>query len=109
MPDMQPEKTWPATRWGLTAPESYAVLNGPNASGSEAFKLGLMELVARGALALETIEQWGRFSRKSVATLRDGPRSGTPREQPLAAIGQLYQGVPHKIATDGQPGVAVED
>jgi hypothetical protein len=100
---------WPATRWGLSAPESHVVLNGPNASGSEAFKLGLMELVARGTLALETIEQRGRFSRKSVAMLRDGPRSGAPREQPLAAIWQIYEHVPHKVTDDGLSRVAVED
>ncbi|MDO8477084.1 MAG: hypothetical protein Q7W02_12990 [Candidatus Rokubacteria bacterium] len=37
-----------APRWQLTAPESYVLLNGPRASGVEAFKKGLLELVARG-------------------------------------------------------------
>jgi hypothetical protein len=100
---------WPTTRWGLSAPESYVVLNGPGANGSDAFKLGLMELVARGTLALETIEQRGRFTRKSVAMLRDGPRSGAPREQPLAAIWQIYERIPHQVTDDGQSRVAVED
>ena len=76
---MTTDTGWPATRWGLSAPESYVVLNGPSASGSEAFKLGLMEMVARGVLVLETIEHRGRFSRKQVATLRDGLRLSANR------------------------------
>jgi hypothetical protein len=101
---MSTQPDWPATRWGLSAAESYVLLNGPSASGSEAFKLGLSEMVARGILVLETIEQRGRFSRKQVATLRGGPREAMPREQPLAAIWHLYQG----LTPDGEPGVPVE-
>src|SRR5678816_908766 len=101
---MTTETAWPATRWGLSAPESYVVLNGPSASGSEAFKLGLMELVARGVWVLETVERRVLLSKKQVAILRGGPRETMPREQPLAAIWHLYQG----LTPDGEPGVPVE-
>ena len=57
---------WPATRWQLSAPESFVLRNGPNASGREAFKLGLMELVGRGVLALDNPGK--------DAMLRDGPQ-----------------------------------
>ena len=101
---MTTETAWPATRWGLSAPESYVILNGPSASGSQAFKLGLMELVARGVWVLETVERRVLLSKKHVALLRGGPRERMPSEQPLAAIWHLYQALtPH-----GEPGVPVE-
>jgi len=50
-----------ASGWRLTAPESYVLLNGAQASGVEAFKTGVLEIVARGALAIETHTEPGFF------------------------------------------------
>jgi AraC family transcriptional regulator len=44
-----PESSAP---WPLSAPESYVLLHGPRAKSIEAFKRGLLELVARDALTV---------------------------------------------------------
>ena len=106
---MTTEREWPGTSWKLTAPESFVLLNGPAASGSEAFKLGLMELVARNVVQLETVTRGGTFGRtKQVALLRDGSRANAPREQPLTAIWELYRRC-RATLVDGLPTVPVED
>jgi uncharacterized membrane protein YgcG len=99
---------WPATRWQLTAPESFVLLNGPRASGSEAFKLGVMELVTRGALRLDNVTQ-GRLRRHEVVRLRDGPRAVTPRERALEPIWSIYQRTPSHSFEDGEHGTRVEN
>ena len=96
-------------RWGLSAPESFVLLNGSSASGSEAFKLGLMELVAIGALILETTEHHVLFMERHVATLRDGPRAGAARPRALDAIFDLYARTPHQAVVDGLPALAVTE
>ncbi len=95
---MEPEtpgSVLPPTRWNLTAPESLALLNGASTSGAEAFKLGLTELLARGALQLDSVSQ-GSFFRREVAMLRDGARAATPRERALEGIWNLYQRTPSR-------------
>jgi uncharacterized membrane protein YgcG len=99
---------WPATRWSLTAPESFVLLNGPNASGGQAFKLGLTELVARGALLLETTTSGG-IRHREVAMLRDGSKPGAPRERTLDAIWSIYQRTQTHTYGDGLSGVRIED
>ena len=49
-----PESSAP---WPLSAPESYVLLHGPRAKSVEAFKRGLLELVARDVLTVETRER----------------------------------------------------
>jgi hypothetical protein len=51
-----PESSAP---WPLSAPESYVLLHGPRAKGVEAFKRGLLELVARDVLTVETRDRRG--------------------------------------------------
>jgi Golgi phosphoprotein 3 (GPP34) len=93
--------TQAGTRWELTAPESFVLLNGPSASGREAFKLGVMELIARGALAMDE-------AGTKNATLRDGPQARAPRERALGAIWDVYQASPsHSWA--GRYGVRLKD
>jgi hypothetical protein len=93
--------TQAGTRWELTAPESFVLLNGPSASGREAFKLGVMELIARGALAMDE-------AGSKNATLRDGPQARAPRERALGAIWDVYRASPsHSWA--GRYGVRLKD
>lgn|SRR5215510_2848846 len=96
-------------RWGLSAPESFVLLNGSSATGSEAFKLGLMELVATGALILESSEHRVLFMERHVATLRDGPRAGAARPRALDAIFDLYARTPHQAVVDGVPALAITE
>ena len=74
--------------------------NGPNASGREAFKLGLMELVGRGVLALDNPGK--------DAVLRDGPQPRAPRERALMAIWDVYRAAPSHTG-DGRPGLRLKD
>jgi hypothetical protein len=67
-----------------------------------------MELVARGALALDTATE-GRIRRHQVSILRDGARPGAPREQALDAIWNLYQRTPGRHHKGEQQGTRVED
>jgi hypothetical protein len=94
------DSEWPSTRWQLSAPESFVLLNGPGASGREAFKLGVMELVARGVLVLD--------EPGTTATLRDGPRARAPSERALAAIWDVYVATP-KQSWAGRSGARLKD
>jgi hypothetical protein len=102
------ESEWPATRWQLTAPESFVLLNGTGSSGSEAFKLGVMELVGRGALSIGTATE-GRFRHRQVTLLRDGGHPVAPRERVLEAIWSIYRRTPSDSYGDGQHGAQIED
>ena len=101
---------FPSTRWRLTAPESYILLHGLDASPRDAFKLGLMELVARGALVLDNdARQSGRRGTRRIAALRDGPNPITPREIPLQAIWDLWTHAPRTTFENGWTAVTVDD
>lgn len=95
--------------WRLSAPESLVLLHGQSASGSEAFKLGLMELVASGALVLGSVEQRMLMLTSQVAALRDGPRASAARPRALEAIFDVYARTPHRLSLDGAPAVAATD
>ena len=66
--------------WPLSAPESYVLLHGPRAKSIEAFKRGLLELVARDGLAVETRERRGlfRFFTTRTSLLFNGPKRPWP-------------------------------
>lgn len=56
--------------WELTAPESYALLHGPRGEyGTHAFKLALIELIARGNISLTKGEEGGFFKHTSILFL----------------------------------------
>jgi hypothetical protein len=79
--------------WQLTAPESYVLLNGPRASGREAFKRGLLELVARGVLTIKTrTEQSVLGFTTETSELLPGPKSSSVNltARPLLHIWTLY-------------------
>ena len=95
-----------APRWQLSAPESYLLLHGPRANSVEAFRKGLLELVARGVLTVTTFTFRRLFwfeRRESV--VRSGPTGPTAIQAapPLRWIYDLYRyaesrsssGVPH--------------
>jgi hypothetical protein len=108
---MTPE--WPATRWGLSAPESYVLLHGSGDSGVEAFKLALEELVARKYLALVQVKQRGFLGRTSTTpVLTSGERAADPStlSGPLARLLDFFQiGIPMQTFRDGTIGVRVAD
>jgi hypothetical protein len=82
---------WPATRWRLTAPESYVLQAPKRLSSVEAFKLALRELVLRKALAVEPVEAGGLLGRrKRRSALRDGPQLRSMAEPALTPLLALY-------------------
>jgi hypothetical protein len=57
---MEPEETsLPGNRWGLTAPVSYVLLYVPRKGSGQAFKIALLELVAREWLKVGEVEERG--------------------------------------------------
>jgi uncharacterized membrane protein YgcG len=102
----------PETSWQLSAPESYALLNGPNASGAETLKLALVELVGRGVLKLGEVEQsgfLGRTTGTSVLTRGDGSRFSVPSQGPLRTVLEVFETTPPKTFPDGTSGVPVSE
>ncbi len=67
--------------WTLPAPESYALLRGVSGAGSDAFKLGLLELIADGVLEPAGVGQ---------TALRRGSAPLDPLAVSLAAIHRLW-------------------
>ncbi len=90
-----PESSAP---WPLSAPESYVLLHGPRATSVEAFKRGLLELVARDVLTVETREQRGlfRFFTARTSFLLRGPKMPWVHSatKPFAASGISTAGPP---------------
>jgi uncharacterized membrane protein YgcG len=95
-------------RWQLSAPESYVLLHGPGAKGVEAFKKGLLELVARAVLTIET-RQRRRFFVLTTQTsfLLTGPKASSVDQaaRPLRSIWDLYT----RTACFDPPGVRIQD
>ena len=103
-----PAGDWPEGAWQLTAPESHVLLNGP-AAGSDAFKLAVLELVARGVLRVVDVEQQGAFGRKrKVTVLARGANQTAPRERALAGVWGLYTETKAQTFADGTSGVPVD-
>ena len=82
------------SRWELSAPESYVLLHGPRADSVEAFKKGLLELAARGVLAITTydLSRFFWFPRRETA-IRSGPNDFTTVNvgPPLRRIHDVYR------------------
>ncbi len=97
---------WPAGPWRLTAPESYVLRHGPRASGTEAFKLVLMELVARGVLRLAREERGGLFGGEPAPAPARGAGGGRPDSAVLEAVHGLYRAQAAKTAG---PFVPIKD
>lgn len=98
----------PASTWQLDASESYVLLNGPEVSGTEAFRLAVTELVARGALRVVDVEQpsfLGQTGRTTV--LVHGDTTSLPAEGPLRSVWELYEQTAPTTFPDGTGGVPV--
>ena len=84
----------PARRWELTAPESYLLRYADFGGDSEwhAFKVGLMELVARRVLRLDAVRMPRRIlpGSRTDWLLSDGPRMGPLDEPSLARVLAVY-------------------
>lgn len=107
-PILNPPVPGSTARWHLSAPESYVLLYGSRAKGVEAFKRGLLELVALGVLTIETRARDRFFvftSRTSV--LLSGPNMGSVERaaRPLRSIWDLYIRTP----CYDPPGVRIRD
>ena len=101
---------WPNLPWELTAPESYVLYHGPNAGGGSAFKLALLDLVARGALHLVEVEGAGGLSRRRKGpVLTDGTQPPIRVPRALAGVVDLFETSPRHTFHDGTVGVAVAD
>lgn len=101
---------WPTTAWELTAPESYVLLNGPSASGAEALKLAVLELVARGLLRIVEAEEAGPFGSQRRARVLVRTRGARPPTTPvLASVWTLYTGIPPRTFGEGIEGVPVDE
>lgn len=80
---------WQRGRWEPSAPESFVLLYGAGAEDRQALKLALLELVARGKLALRDVEEEGFLRNRSVAVLyRGSGQEGAPR--PLRALIEVF-------------------
>ena len=96
----------PARRWELTAPESYLLRYGPgrDVRPVSAFKLAMMDLVARGALTVNGVfvrRRWVRGTR-AVWLLGDGPRKASVDEPALLPLILL-----HSSMIERRPSFAV--
>ena len=99
----------PAERWELTAPESVVLRYGPrDRTPANAFKVALMELVARRALSLDGAWLRRRWApgRRSAWLLGDGPRKAEVDASALVPLLAL-----HTSLVDRRPrfGVAIDD
>ena len=105
-----PESSAP---WPLSAPESYVLLHGPRAKSVEAFKRGLLELVARDVLTVETRERPRCFHlfTEQASFLHTGPNMSRSElaAQPLQAIWDIYRRTSLCASWGDPPGVLVRD
>ena len=105
-----PESSAP---WPLSAPESYVLLHGPRAKSTEAFKRGLLELVARDVLTVETRERPRFFNliTEQASFLHTGPNLSRSElaAQPLQAIWDIYRRTSLCTSWGDPRGVLVRD
>jgi hypothetical protein len=98
------------TAWDLAAPESHVLLYGLNERDIQPFKLAVMELVTRRALALVDVAEPTVFNQvRHKQVLTTGMESSVPTERSLAAAWRLFQNTPSRAFADGTIGIAVED
>lgn len=80
-------------RWQLSAPESYVLLHGPRAGSVEAFKKGLLELIARGVIGFKpySIRVWPWFtSQEALLVSGSNDLTAIQAAPPLRRIYDLY-------------------
>jgi MFS family permease len=77
---LEPRRSW--SEWALPAPESYVLLRGGTNVKSDAFKLGLLQMIAMGVLATDGSE--------GDTTLRRGPALADALAGSLVSIHRLW-------------------
>ena len=80
-------------KWLWPGPESYALLCGPDLAKNDAFKVGLLQLVAEGILVPDYVES-SKTKRRRETILRAGSVSPDRVSGSLAAIYRLWEGAP---------------
>ncbi len=99
---------WQAGHLHLGAAELYVVLNGPNASATEVFKLALHELIGRGVLDAGFRQQGsGPTTTRSALLLPATSRPGKLR-RPLRNIMDVYNTVA-QTSSESANGIDVQD
>ena len=93
---------WIMDRWGPSAPESRVLLDGPKGSGTEAFRLAVLELIARRRLAV-TGESYLPDEGAPSGFLLPGAETRPTGHRPLDAVYGLFEG-----AQAGASGVSVK-
>jgi hypothetical protein len=100
----------PTTRWELSAPESFVLLDGPDANGDQAFKLAVFELVGTGLLRVIDVDKTGILSQKrKTSVLARGDGGQEPGHGPLGSVWRLVQRTPQVSVPDGSMGVPITD
>jgi hypothetical protein len=97
-----PEVVVSSDRWELTAPESYVLRHLQDGHGGEAFRLAVVELVARGALRFRRVEKKrvpGWTYRRAV--LCEGPRRNEVAEPALLPVLEMYDSLPKRTFVPG--------
>ena len=82
---------WIMDRWGPSAPESRVLLDGPKGSGTEAFRLAVLELIARRRLSVAREENLANEKTPS-GVLLPGAEARPTGHRPLDAIHELFEG-----------------
>ena len=99
--------------WPLSAPESYVLLHGSRAKSIEAFKKGLLELVARDVLTVEAPERRGlfRFFTRRTSFLLRGPKMPWVHSaaSPLRSIWEIYSRTSISVSPGDPRGVRIRD
>jgi hypothetical protein len=85
---LEPRSSW--REWALPAPESYALLRGVTKVKSDAFKLGLLQLVAAGVLEPVDNDASSAGGRSSETILRLGPAPADTLAGSLVLIYRLW-------------------
>jgi len=89
-------------RWELTAPESYALLHGPNGEhGTEVFRLALAELVVSKKIFFEEGNKRGFFGKRSRTLLVLGRDHRRPESRSVAALLDLAHAAGLRVASHG--------
>ena len=81
---------WGMNPWGPSAPESCVLLDGPKGLGEEAFRLAVLELIARHRLTVAE-ESEPRNGTSTARLLLPGPEKRPTGHRPLDAIHDLFE------------------
>jgi hypothetical protein len=87
----------------------YVLLHGPDADGSEVFKLALHELVGRAVLALAILQQGSGSTTTRTAVLVPGLVRPAELGRALGSVMDVYDSLPAQTPGGARTGVTVQD